>query len=73
MYYVFFEVRTGLNFELKRVNDFSMVHNYRCEQLYCLMKNGKSRTRTRLTDEHLEGCMRIATTEIRHYIEGLTN
>jgi hypothetical protein len=34
--------------------------NYRCEQL-----TGKSRTRTRLNDEHLEGCLPIATTEIK--------
>jgi hypothetical protein len=40
--------------------------SYRCEQLYSLMKNVKSRIRTRLTDEHLEGRMRIATTEIKH-------
>jgi hypothetical protein len=29
------------------------------------MKNVKSRTRIGLTDEHLEGCMRIAITEIK--------
>jgi hypothetical protein len=34
-----------------------------------LMKNVKSRTTTFLTDEHLEGCMRIATTEIEIDIE----
>jgi hypothetical protein len=39
--------------------------NYRCGQLYSLMKNVRSRSRTRLTDEHLEGCVRIATTEIK--------
>jgi hypothetical protein len=41
------------------------VSNYRCEQLFSLMNNVKSRTRTRLTDEHLEGCMRIAMTQIK--------
>jgi hypothetical protein len=45
--------------------------NWRCEQLSSLMKNVKSRTRTRLADEHLEGCMRIATTEIKPDIERL--
>jgi hypothetical protein len=42
--------------------------NYRCEQLFNLMNNVKSRTRARLTDGHLEGCMRI-TPEIKHGIE----
>jgi hypothetical protein len=44
--------------------------NYRCEQLFSLMKNVKSRSRTRLTDEHLEGRMLIAT-EINHDKEKL--
>jgi hypothetical protein len=35
------------------------------------MKNVKSRTRTRLTDEHLEECTRIATTEIKAHLESL--
>jgi hypothetical protein len=47
--------------------------NYRCEQLFSLMKDTKSRTKTRLTDEHLEGCMQIATTEIGSDIEMLRN
>jgi hypothetical protein len=42
-----------------------------CEQLFSLMKNVKSRTRTRLTEEYLEGCMRIATSEIEYDIERL--
>jgi hypothetical protein len=33
------------------------------------MKNVKSKTRTRLTDEHLEGCVRMATTEIKTDIQ----
>jgi hypothetical protein len=45
------------------------VSNYRCEQLFSLMKNVKSRTMTHLTDEHLEGCMRIATAEVKPDIE----
>jgi hypothetical protein len=44
---------------------------YRCEQLFRLMKNVRSRTKTRLTDEHLGGCMRIATTEIKPDFERL--
>jgi hypothetical protein len=46
---------------------------HRCEQLLSFMKNVKSRTRTRLTEEHLEGCMRIATTEIKHDTVGVLN
>jgi hypothetical protein len=38
---------------------------YRCEQLRNLMKNVKSRARTILTDEHLQGCMQIAATEMK--------
>jgi hypothetical protein len=38
---------------------------YRCEELFSLIKNVQLRTRTRLTDEHLEGCVRIAATEIK--------
>jgi hypothetical protein len=49
----------------------SSVFGNVCEQMSSLMKNVKSRTRTRLTDEHLEGCMRIATTEIKRDIERL--
>jgi hypothetical protein len=44
---------------------------YSCEQLFSLMKADKSRTRTRLTDEHLEGCMRIGTTEIKPHFHRL--
>jgi hypothetical protein len=43
--------------------------SYRCEQLFSIMKNVRSRTRTRLTDEHLDGCMRIATTEIKRILK----
>jgi hypothetical protein len=35
------------------------------------MKNVKSRPRTRPTDEHVEGYMRIATTEVKPDIETL--
>jgi hypothetical protein len=45
--------------------------NYRFEQLFNLMKNAKSRTKMCLTDELLEGCMRIATTDIKRDTERL--
>jgi hypothetical protein len=45
--------------------------NCRCEQLFSLMENVKSRAKTRFTDEHLDGCVRIATTEIKPDIERL--
>jgi hypothetical protein len=38
---------------------------YRCKQLLSLLANVKSRTRTPLTDEHLQGCMQITTREIK--------
>jgi hypothetical protein len=44
--------------------------DYRCDQLFNLIKNVKSRTRTRLTDDHLHGYMRIAT-EIKRDSERL--
>jgi hypothetical protein len=47
------------------------IPNYSCEQLFSLMKNVRSRTRTRLTDKHLDGCMRIATREIETILERL--
>jgi hypothetical protein len=39
--------------------------NLLCRQLYSLIKNLKSRTTMRFTDEHLEGCMWVVTTEIK--------
>jgi hypothetical protein len=35
--------------------------NYRCEQVFSLMTEVRSRTRTRLNGAHLMGCMQIAT------------
>jgi hypothetical protein len=42
-------------------------NTYRCEQLsaQALIKNVRSRTMMRLTDEHLEGCMQISTRWIK--------
>jgi hypothetical protein len=45
--------------------------SHRCEQLFSLMKSFKSRTRQ--TDKHLEGCMRIVAAEIKPVVERLTN
>jgi hypothetical protein len=39
------------------------------EKMHSLMKNIKTR-RARLIDEDLEGCMRIATTDIKSHTEG---
>jgi hypothetical protein len=36
---------------------------------YSLMKTVKSRTKTRLLEEHQEGCIRVATTTIKPDIE----
>lgn len=44
---------------------------YICEQFFSKMKNMKSKTRTRLTDRHLEETLRIATTQIKPDIETL--
>lgn len=44
---------------------------YVCEQLFSQMKNVKSKIRTRLTDQHLEDTLRIATTGILPDIEAL--
>jgi hypothetical protein len=48
-------------------------NNYSCEQLLSFMKNVKSRTKSHLTDEHLEGRMQIAITEIKHDTVGVLN
>ena len=37
---------------------------YICEQTFSLMKLTKSKSRTRLTDDHLEACLRLATTSL---------
>jgi hypothetical protein len=44
--------------------------NYRCEQLFSLMKSVRSRTRTRLTDEHLEAAMMYQTKIFRVVLYG---
>jgi hypothetical protein len=47
-------------------------NNYRCEQLFS-MKVVESRTRIHLTDDHLEECMRIVTTEIKLDIDNYSS
>jgi hypothetical protein len=44
---------------------------YRREQLLSLMNIKKSRSRTRLTDEHLQECMPVSATEIKADTEKL--
>lgn len=44
---------------------------YVCEQLFSRMKNVKSKTRSRVTDAHLEGSLRVATTKIKPNIDTL--
>lgn len=43
-----------------------------CEQLFSRMKHIKSQIRTRITDEHLENCLRVATTSIFINIDELS-
>ncbi|XP_023227897.1 general transcription factor II-I repeat domain-containing protein 2A-like [Centruroides sculpturatus] len=44
---------------------------YICEQLFSRMKHTKCKIRTKISDEHLEGCLRIATTSIEPDIDAL--
>ncbi|XP_067123968.1 general transcription factor II-I repeat domain-containing protein 2-like [Centruroides vittatus] len=46
---------------------------YICEQLFSRMKHTKSKIRTKISDEHLEGCLRIATTSIEPDIDALVS
>jgi hypothetical protein len=39
--------------------------NYRCKQLFRLMENIKSRTRTRLANENFERCIRFETADMK--------
>jgi hypothetical protein len=43
-----------------------------CEHAFSLMKTIKSKSRTRLTDSHLESTLKIATTNIKIDIEQLS-
>ena len=44
---------------------------YICEQLFSQMKLVKSKSRTVLTDRHLEDTLRIATTDIEQNIDNI--
>jgi hypothetical protein len=48
-----------------------MTSVFSCKQLYCLIKNVKSRTKTCLIHEHSGGRMWIATAQIKPDIERL--
>lgn len=54
---------------LKTISLFGST--YTCEQLFSRMKNMKSKTRTRITDVHLENSLRIATSNIKPDIDKL--
>jgi hypothetical protein len=41
---------------------------YRCDQMLSLIKGVKSRTRVWLTDDHVEGCMRIVKIQIKLFV-----
>lgn len=48
-------------------------NTYVCEQLFSRMKHIKSKERTRITDEHLENCLRLATTSVEIDINELSS
>ena len=45
--------------------------SYCCEQLFSRIKNGNSKSRSLLSEEHLSGILRIATSAIGADIDGL--
>jgi hypothetical protein len=59
--------------DIKNMSCISSISdsNYRCEKVFGLINYVKSRTKTRLSNEHLDRCMQIATTEIKRDIERL--
>ena len=52
---------------MKMVSLFGIT--YLCEQVYSRMKNVKSKTRTRITNTHLENPLRIASYQIKADID----
>ena len=46
---------------------------YICEQLFSRMKHTKSKNRSKISDEHLENSLRIATTSIEPNIDGIVS
>lgn len=63
------EMKALNNHALKTATLFGST--YLCEQSFSLMKQIKSRGRSRLTDEHLEGNLRIAVSNIEPDIDRL--
>lgn len=62
---------TIYNHALRMISLFG--NTYTCEQLFSRMKYIKSQQRTRITDDHLENCLRIATTSISVNIDNLSS
>ena len=60
-----------VDFERKKMSLFRST--YVCEQLFSKMKYTKSKTRSSLTDCHLENNLRVATTTISANIDFLVN
>ena len=58
-----------LQHALKFISLFGSTHS--CEQLFSMMKNVKSKSRSLLTDNHLSGVLRIATSSTRADIDTL--
>ena len=58
-----------IDFARKKMSLFGST--YKCEQLFTKMKYAKSKTRSRLTDNHLENNLRVAASSISSNIETL--
>ena len=58
---------------LKQARNYISIFGstYLCEQLFSRMKHVKSKTKSRLTNEHLQLSLRVATSEILPDIENL--
>ena len=59
------------DFARKKMSLFGSI--YICEELFTKMKYAKSKTRSRLTDNHLENNLRVAASSISPNIEALVN
>ena len=55
----------------KKISLFGSRPTYICEQLFTKMKHTKSKTRSRLTDCHLENSLRVAASSIAPKIDTL--
>ena len=58
---------------LKQARNYISIFGstYQCEQLFSRMKHAKSKTKSRLTNEHLELSLRVATSQILPDIESI--